>query len=338
MKLKVAINGFGRIGRVALRIAQKNLSDNVEIVAINARADVETLAHLFTYDSCYGKFEGTVEVKDNDTIIVNGKEIKILREDDPINLPWKEMGIDIVIESTGVYNDRESCMKHINAGAKKVIITAPGKNEDKTIVMGVNEESYNQETDNIISNASCTTNCLAPIIKVIDKKFEVVKGLMTTIHSYTNDQRILDKTHKDLRRARSAGDSIIPTTTGAAKAIAKVLPKLDGKLNGFSVRIPTSSVSMVDLVCELKTSVTKEEVNATLKEASQNELKGILGYNELPLVSIDYKKDSMSSTIDALSTMVIDNNMVKIISWYDNEYGYSCRTIDLVNYVASFMI
>lgn len=338
MKLKVAINGFGRIGRVALRIAQKNLSDNVEIVAINARADVETLAHLFTYDSCYGKFEGTVEVKDNDTIIVNGKEIKILREDDPINLPWKEMGIDIVIESTGVYNDRESCMKHINAGAKKVIITAPGKNEDKTIVMGVNEESYNQETDNIISNASCTTNCLAPIIKVIDKKFEVVKGLMTTIHSYTNDQRILDKTHKDLRRARSAGDSIIPTTTGAAKAIAKVLPKLDGKLNGFSVRIPTSSVSMVDLVCELKTSVTKEEVNSALKEASQNELKGILGYNELPLVSIDYKKDSMSSTIDALSTMVIDNNMVKIISWYDNEYGYSCRTIDLVNYVASFMI
>ncbi len=338
MKLKVAINGFGRIGRVALRIAQKNLSDNVEIVAINARADIETLAHLFTYDSCYGKFEGTVEVKDNDTIIVNGKEIKILRENDPINLPWKEMGIDIVIESTGVYNDRESCMKHINAGAKKVIITAPGKNEDKTIVMGVNEESYNQETDNIISNASCTTNCLAPIIKVIDKKFEVVKGLMTTIHSYTNDQRILDKTHKDLRRARSAGDSIIPTTTGAAKAIAKVLPKLDGKLNGFSVRIPTSSVSMVDLVCELKTSVTKEEVNATLKEASQNELKGILGYNELPLVSVDYKKDSMSSTIDALSTMVIDNNMVKIISWYDNEYGYSCRTIDLVNYVASFMI
>lgn len=338
MKLKVAINGFGRIGRVALRIAQKNLNDNIEIVAINARANAETLQHLFTYDSCYGKFEGVVEVKDNETLIINGKEIKILRESDPINLPWEEMGIDIVIESTGVYNDKESCMKHINAGAKKVIITAPGKNEDKTLVMGVNEKSYNPDVDNIISNASCTTNCLAPIVKVLDKKFGIEKGLMTTIHSYTNDQRILDKTHKDLRRARSAGDSIIPTTTGAAKAIAKVLPQLDGKLNGSSVRVPTSSVSMVDLVCELKTNVTKEEVNSILKEASQNELKGILGYNELPLVSIDYKKDPMSSTIDALSTMTIGDNMVKIISWYDNEFGYSSRTIDLINYIASFMI
>ena len=338
MKLKVAINGFGRIGRVALRIAQKNLNDNIEIVAINARANAETLQHLFTYDSCYGKFEGVVEVKDNETLIINGKEIKILRESDPINLPWEEMGIDIVIESTGVYNDKESCMKHINAGAKKVIITAPGKNEDKTLVMGVNEKSYNPDVYNIISNASCTTNCLAPIVKVLDEKFGVEKGLMTTIHSYTNDQRILDKTHKDLRRARSAGDSIIPTTTGAAKAIAKVLPQLDGKLNGSSVRVPTSSVSMVDLVCELKTNVTKEEVNSILKEASQNELKGILGYNELPLVSIDYKKDPMSSTIDALSTMTIGDNMVKIISWYDNEFGYSSRTIDLINYIASFMI
>lgn len=338
MKLKVAINGFGRIGRVALRIAQKNLNDNIEIVAINARANAETLQHLFTYDSCYGKFEGVVEVKDNETLIINGKEIKILRESDPINLPWEEMGIDIVIESTGVYNDKESCMKHINAGAKKVIITAPGKNEDKTLVMGVNEKSYNPDVDNIISNASCTTNCLAPIVKVLDEKFGIEKGLMTTIHSYTNDQRILDKTHKDLRRARSAGDSIIPTTTGAAKAIAKVLPQLDGKLNGSSVRVPTSSVSMVDLVCELKTNVTKEEVNSILKEASQNELKGILGYNELPLVSIDYKKDPMSSTIDALSTMTIGDNMVKIISWYDNEFGYSSRTIDLINYIASFMI
>lgn len=338
MKLKVAINGFGRIGRVALRIAQKNLNDNIEIVAINARANAETLQHLFTYDSCYGKFEGVVEVKNNETLIINGKEIKILRESDPINLPWEEMGIDIVIESTGVYNDRESCMKHINAGAKKVIITAPGKNEDKTLVMGVNEKSYNPDVDNIISNASCTTNCLAPIVKVLDEKFGIEKGLMTTIHSYTNDQRILDKTHKDLRRARSAGDSIIPTTTGAAKAIAKVLPQLEGKLNGSSVRVPTSSVSMVDLVCELKTNVTKEEVNNILKEASQNELKGILGYNELPLVSVDYKKDPMSSTIDALSTMTIGDNMIKIISWYDNEFGYSSRTIDLINYIASFMI
>lgn len=337
MKLKVAMNGFGRIGRVALRIAQENLSNNLEIVAINARANAETLAHLFAYDSCYGRFEGAVEVKDNDTIIVNGKEIKILRESDPANLPWKEMGVDIVIESTGVYNDRESCMKHINAGAKKVIITAPGKNEDITLVMGVNNEKYDPENHNIISNASCTTNCLAPFVKVLDNKFGIERGLMTTIHSYTNDQRILDKTHKDLRRARSAGDSMIPTTTGAAKAVAKVLPQLEGKLNGFAVRVPTSSVSMVDLVCELKTNVTKEEINTALKEASNNELKGILGYSELPLVSVDYKKDPMSSTIDALSTMVMADNMVKVVSWYDNEYGYSCRTVDLVNYVASFM-
>jgi glyceraldehyde 3-phosphate dehydrogenase len=334
MTVKVAMNGFGRIGRAVLRIAQENLMDGVELVAINARAESETLAHLFKYDSCYGKFNGTIEVDGEDKIIVNGKEIKILRESDPAKLPWKELGVDIVIESTGIFNSREGAIKHIEAGAKKVIITAPGKNEDVTIVMGVNENDYNAEKHHIISNASCTTNCLAPFAKVLNDKFGIVKGLMTTIHSYTNDQRILDKTHKDLRRARAAGESIIPTTTGAAKAVAKVLPELNGKLNGFAVRIPTPNVSLTDLVCELKTKATAEEVNAALKEASEGSMKGILGYSEEPLVSVDYKQDPRSSIIDGLSTMTIEDNMVKVVSWYDNEWGYSCRTVDLVNYVA----
>ncbi|WP_291578796.1 type I glyceraldehyde-3-phosphate dehydrogenase [Clostridium sp. UBA6640] len=334
MTVKVAMNGFGRIGRAVLRIAQENLMNDVELVAINARAESETLAHLFKYDSCYGKFNGTIEVDGEDKIIVNGKEIKILRESDPAKLPWKELGVDIVIESTGIFNSREGAIKHIEAGAKKVIITAPGKNEDVTIVMGVNENDYNAEKHHIISNASCTTNCLAPFAKVLNDKFGIVKGLMTTIHSYTNDQRILDKTHKDLRRARAVGESIIPTTTGAAKAVAKVLPELNGKLNGFAVRIPTPNVSLTDLVCELKTKATAEEVNAALKEASEGSMKGILGYSEEPLVSVDYKQDPRSSIIDGLSTMTIEDNMVKVVSWYDNEWGYSCRTVDLVNYVA----
>lgn len=334
MTVKVAMNGFGRIGRAVLRIAQEDLMDGVELVAINAKAESETLAHLFKYDSCYGKFNGTIEVDGEDKIVVNGKEIKILRECDPAKLPWKELGVDIVIESTGIFNSREGAIKHIEAGAKKVIITAPGKDEDITIVMGVNENDYNAEKHQIISNASCTTNCLAPFAKVLNDKFGIVKGLMTTIHSYTNDQRILDKTHKDLRRARAAGESIIPTTTGAAKAVAKVLPELNGKLNGFAVRIPTPNVSLTDLVCELKTKVTVEEVNAALKEASEGSMKGILGYSEEPLVSVDYKQDPRSSIIDGLSTMIIEDNMVKVVSWYDNEWGYSCRTVDLVNYVA----
>ena len=335
--LKVGINGFGRIGRNVLRIAQERLDKDIEIVAINARAEAETLAHLFTSDSCYGIFKGNVEVKDENTIKINSNEIKILRHNDPEEIPWKELGVDVVIESTGLFTQKEKASKHIKAGAKKVIITAPGKGEDITIVMGVNEDDYDNEKHNIISNASCTTNCLAPMAKVLDEKFGIEKGLMTTIHAYTNDQRILDKNHKDLRRARAAAESMIPTTTGAAKAVSKVLPQLEGKLNGFSVRVPTPTVSMVDLVCELKKDVTLEEVNNVLKEASKGKLNGILGYCDKPLVSIDYRGDSRSSIIDALSTMVIDKNMVKVVSWYDNEWGYSTRTVDLVNYVAKNM-
>ena len=334
MKIKVGINGFGRIGRAVLRIAENRLDDNIEIVAINARATSETLAHLFTYDSCYGTFKGDVEVIDEDTISINSKEIKILRYSNPSELPWKELGVDIVIESTGLFTSKEQASKHIDAGAKKVVITAPGKDEDITIVIGVNEDKYDFKNHNIISNASCTTNCLAPIVKVLDETFGIEKGLMTTIHSYTNDQRILDKTHSDLRRARAAGESMIPTTTGAAKAVSKVLPQLEGRLNGTSVRVPTPTVSLVDLVCELSKDVTVEEVNKAFEIASKNELKGILGFSNKPLVSIDYKEDERSSIIDGLSTMLIENNMVKILSWYDNEWGYSTRTVDLVNYIA----
>ncbi len=334
MKARVAINGFGRIGRMVLRIVEENDFKDFEIVAINARSDAKTLAHLFKYDSSYGVFRGRVETDEKENIIINDKKINVLKENNPSNLPWKELGVDIVIESTGKFTNREDAQKHIDAGAKKVIITAPGKNEDKTIVIGVNENEYDNNKHNVISNASCTTNCIAPVVKVLDEEFGIVKGLMTTIHAYTNDQQILDKTHKDLRRARSAGVSMIPTTTGAAKAVAKVLPKLEGKLNGFAVRVPSPSVSMVDLVCEFSRDVTKEEVNKALKKASEKELNGVLGYSDLPLVSIDYKQTSESSIIDGLSTMVNNGNMVKVVAWYDNEWGYSCRTVDLVSYVA----
>ena len=332
--IKVGINGFGRIGRNVLRIAQERLGSDIQIVAINARADANTLAHLFKYDSCYGIFNGDIEVKDNETILINSNEVKILRNSDPADIPWGELGVDIVVESTGKFRDRESASKHLVAGAKKVIITAPAKGEDITVVIGVNEKDYDNEKHNIISNASCTTNCLAPFAKVLDEKFGIEEGLMTTIHAYTNDQQLLDKTHKDLRRARAAAESMIPTTTGAAKAVAKVLPQLEGKLNGFSVRVPTPTVSLVDLVCTLKKGATIEEVNAALKEASEGELKGILGYCDLPLVSIDFRGDSRSSIIDALSTMAIGDKMFKVVSWYDNEWGYSTRTVDLVKYVA----
>lgn len=337
MSIKVALNGFGRIGRSVLRIAQDSFDENIEIVAMNARANTETLVHLFKYDSCYGRFNGTAEAVGEDKMIINGKGIKIFREADPANLPWKELGIDIVVESTGKFKDREGAMKHIQAGAKKVIITSPGKNEDVTIVVGVNDEKYNPDKHNIISNASCTTNCLAPFAKVLNDKFTIVKGLMTTIHSYTNDQRILDKTHKDLRRARAAAESIIPTTTGAAKAVAKVLPDLEGKLNGFAVRVPTPTVSLTDLVCEIEKKATKEEINKVFEEAAKGSMKGILGYSEEPLVSVDYRGDERSSIVDGLSTMVIGDNLVKVVAWYDNEWGYSCRTVDLVKYVAKFM-
>ncbi|CEO11020.1 glyceraldehyde-3-phosphate dehydrogenase [[Clostridium] sordellii] len=338
MKTRVAINGFGRIGRMVLRIVEENGFDNFEIVAINARSDAKTLAHLFTYDSSYGIFRGKVEVDDKDNIVINDRKIKVLKENNPENLPWNELDVDIVIESTGKFTKREDAQKHIKAGAKKVIITAPGKNEDKTIVMGVNENEYDNSIHHIISNASCTTNCIAPVVKVLDEEFGIEKGLMTTIHAYTNDQQILDKTHKDLRRARSAGVSMIPTTTGAAKAVAKVLPDLEGKLNGFAVRVPTPSVSMVDLVCELSRDVTVGEINNAFEKASQRELNGILGYSELPLVSVDYKQTSDSSIVDGLSTMVNNGNLVKVVAWYDNEWGYSCRTVDLVAYVAKELL
>jgi len=336
MCVKIAINGFGRIGRVALRIAQENLYEGAEIVAINARADAETLAHLFTYDSCYGTFKGEVLAQGN-SLIINGKQIKVFNEKEAKNLPWKELGVDIVIESTGIYKKREKAMQHIQAGAKKVIITSPAEDEDITIVMGVNDEKYNHQKHHIISNASCTTNCLAPFAKVLDEQFGIIKGSMTTIHSYTNDQKILDKTHKDLRRARAAGESIIPTSTGAAKVLEKVIPNLKGKINGSALRVPTAAVSITELICEMSAEISVEKVNDAFKYASQHELKGILGYSEKPLVSIDYKGDDRSSIVDGLSTMVIGKNFLKVLAWYDNEWGYSARTIDLANLVASEM-
>ncbi len=331
MKTKVGINGFGRIGRNAFKIAFERNVD-FEIGAINAITHPATLAHLLKYDSCFGTFTGTVEAKD-DAIIVNGKEIKILAVRDPEELPWKDLGVEVVLESTGLFRKKPDAEKHIKAGAKKVIISAPATDEDVTIVMGVNETIYDPMAHNIISNASCTTNCLAPVAKVIDQEFGIVKGLMTTIHSYTNDQKILDLPHSDLRRARAAALSIIPTSTGAAKAVSLVLPQLQGKLNGMAMRVPTPAVSVVDVVFELKQKATKEDVNAALRNAAEVELKGILGYTEEPLVSIDFKSDERSSVIDGLSTMVLEDNMVKIIAWYDNEWGYSSRVIDLIEYV-----
>ena len=333
MTLKVGISGFGRIGRDVLRIYMEEGFRDFDIVAINASGDLNTLAHLFKYDTLYGKFNGTIEV-DGDSMIINGKRIKFVAHRNPEEIPWKDLGVDLVIESTGAFRDREGVSKHIKAGAKKVLITAPAKNEDITIVMGVNEDKYDPEQHNIISNASCTTNCLAPLTKVILEKFGINKGLMTTVHAYTNDQQILDKRHKDLRRARAAAESIIPTTTGAAKAVALVIPELKGKLNGFAMRVPTPTVSVVDVVFEVGKPTTAEEVNAALKEAADGELKGIMGYSDEPLVSIDYRKDPRSSIIDGLSTMVIDN-MVKVVSWYDNEWGYSHRVVDLASYIAN---
>lgn len=331
MSVKVAINGFGRIGRNAFKVAVEQ-ERNWEIVAINDLTDPETLAHLLKYDTLYGRFDGEIEAKEN-SIIVNGKEIKIFAERDPEKLPWKELGVDIVIESTGIFRSKDQAMKHINAGAKKVIISAPAKKEDITIVMGVNEKSYDPKNHHVLSNASCTTNCLAPFAKVLDEKFGIKKGLMTTIHAFTNDQRILDLPHEDLRRARAASQSIIPTTTGAAEAVALVLPQLKGKLSGMAMRVPTPTVSVVDLVLETEKNTTKEEVNRVLKEAAEGDLKGILMFSEEPLVSMDYKQDPHSSIVDGLSTAVMGDNMVKVIAWYDNEWGYSVRVVDLVSYV-----
>ncbi|MED4312885.1 type I glyceraldehyde-3-phosphate dehydrogenase [Heyndrickxia coagulans] len=332
MAVKVGINGFGRIGRNVFRAALGN--PNVEIVAINDLTDAKMLAHLLKYDSVHGNLEEEVTV-DGDYIVVGGHKVKVLAEREPANLGWGDLGVEVVVESTGRFTNRDAAAKHLEAGAKKVVISAPGKNEDITIVMGVNEEKYDPKNHHVISNASCTTNCLAPFAKVLQEKFEIKRGMMTTVHSYTNDQQILDLPHKDYRRARAAAQSIIPTTTGAAKAVALVLPELKGKLNGMAMRVPTPNVSVVDLVAELGKDVTVEEVNAALKAAAEGELKGILAYTEEPLVSRDFNHTTVSSTIDALSTMVIEGNMVKVVSWYDNEFGYSNRVVDLVEYIAS---
>ena len=332
MAVKVGINGFGRIGRNVFRAALNN--PNVEIVAVNDLTDANMLAHLLKYDSVHGKIDAEVSV-DGNNLIVDGKTIQVSAERDPAKLTWGAQGVDIVVESTGFFTDREGAAKHLEAGAKKVIISAPASNEDITIVMGVNEDKYDAASHHVISNASCTTNCLAPFAKVLNEKFGINRGMMTTIHSYTNDQQILDLPHKDYRRARAAAENMIPTTTGAAKAVALVLPELKGKLNGGAVRVPTPNVSLVDLVAELGKEVTVDEVNAALQEAAEGDLKGILGYSEEPLVSGDYNGNNNSSTIDALSTMVMEGNMVKVISWYDNETGYSNRVVDLAEYLAS---
>lgn len=333
MSMKVGLSGFGRIGRDFLRAYAENNVNDFELVAINASGNLEDLAHLFKYDTMYGRFNGSIEVVE-DGFILNGKKIKVVGHRDPVEIPWAELGVDLVVDSTGAFRDREGLSKHIQAGAKKVIVTAPAKGEDITIVMGVNDDKYDPENHHIISNASCTTNCLAPVAKVILEKFGINKGLMTTVHAYTNDQQILDKRHKDLRRARAAAANIVPTTTGAAKAVALVLPELKGKLNGFSVRVPVPTVSLVDVVFEVEKETTVEEVNKALKEASEGPLKGILGFSEEPLVSSDYIGDPRSSIVDGLSTMVI-GNMVKIVAWYDNEWGYSERVLDLVKLVAN---
>lgn len=333
MGTKVAINGFGRIGRLVYRAMFDN--EALDIVAVNDLCDAAANAHLLKFDSVHGTWDKDVSVAGDDVMVVEGKEVKVFAERDPKNLPWKELGVDIVIEASGVFRDANKARAHIEAGAKKVIITAPGKNEDGTFVMGVNEKDYDPAKHHIISNASCTTNCLAPFAKVVDAEFGIVKGLMTTIHSFTNDQRILDQAHKDMRRARTASSSIIPTTTGAAKAVALVLPQLKGKLNGFAMRVPTPNVSVVDLTVELEKPATAEEINAAIKKAAEGEMKGILGYSDLPLVSIDYNHCNISSVVDGLSTMVIGDNMAKIVAWYDNEWGYSCRVVDLAAYVAS---
>lgn len=333
MAMKVGLNGFGRIGRDFVREYFEGEVEDFELVAINASGKLEDLAHLFRYDTNYGKFDGEIEAVE-DGFVINGKKISVTAQRDPKEIPWKDLGVELVVDSTGAFRDREGLSKHLEAGAKKVIVTAPAKGEDVTVVLGVNEEKYDPENHNIISNASCTTNCLAPVAKVILDKFGVEKGLMTTVHAYTGDQKLLDNRHKDLRRARAAAVNVVPTTTGAAKAVELVLPELKGKLNGFAIRVPIPTGSLVDVTFQVEKGTTTEEVNKVLKEASENEMKGILGYSEEPLVSSDYVGDPRSSIVDGLSTMVIDD-MVKVVSWYDNEWGYARRVIDLTELVAT---
>jgi len=333
MATRVGINGFGRIGRQSLKALIERAPD-VEVVAVNDLVDTSMNALLFKHDSTYGAYPGDVSHTD-DAIIVDGREIKVLKEKDPATLPWGDLGVDLVVESTGIFTDAVKARAHIDAGAKKVIITAPAKNEDITVVLGVNEEKYDPASHHIISNASCTTNCLAPAAKIVHDLLGIQRGLMNTIHSYTNDQRILDVAHKDPRRARSAGQNIIPTTTGAAKALALVIPDLKGKFDGFSLRVPTPTVSVVDFTAEVSRETSVEEINAAFRTAAEGPMKGIIGVSDEPLVSMDFKGDERSSIIDSASTMVIGGTMVKVIAWYDNEWGYSCRVADLVAHVAA---
>ena len=327
---RVAINGFGRIGRMVFRQAIKESA--FEIVAINASYPSETLAHLIKYDTVHSKFDGTVEAFE-DHLLVDGKMIRLLNNRDPKELPWTDLGVEVVIEATGKFNSKEKAILHVEAGAKKVILTAPGKNEDVTIVVGVNEDQLDITKHTVISNASCTTNCLAPVVKVLDEQFGIENGLMTTVHAYTNDQKNIDNPHKDLRRARACGQSIIPTTTGAAKALAKVLPHLNGKLHGMALRVPTPNVSLVDLVVDVKRDVTVEAINDAFKTVANGALKGIVEFSEEPLVSIDFNTNTHSAIIDGLSTMVMGDRKVKVLAWYDNEWGYSRRVVDLVTLV-----
>ena len=332
--VRVAINGFGRIGRNFLRCWLTRENSNLELVAVNNTSDPRINTHLLKYDSLLGRLDADISY-DADTMTVNGNVIKCYSDRNPSNLPWKEWGIDLVIESTGVFNSEEGASRHIEAGAKKVLITAPGKGGHVgTYVMGVNDQDYEHDKQNVVSNASCTTNCLAPVVKVINDHFDIIKGTMTTTHSYTGDQRILDASHRDLRRARAAAINIVPTTTGAAKAVALVIPEMKGKLNGIALRVPTPNVSIVDLVAQVSKKTITEEVNEVLKNASQTSMKGILGYTEEPLVSIDYRKTNESATIDSDLTLVMDGDMVKVIAWYDNEWGYSQRVVDLAELVA----
>ena len=334
MATKVGINGFGRIGRLALKAINQRVANKLEVVVVNDLTDAKTNAHLFKYDSNYGAYPGRVEAKD-DSIIVDDREIKVLAERDPAKIPWRDYGVDIVIESTGLFTQAAKAASHLQGGAKKVIISAPAREEDITVVLGVNEEQYDSTKHRIISNGSCTTNCIAPVVKVLHQNFGVNRGLMTTIHSYTNDQRILDVFHRDLRRARAAATNIIPTTTGAARVVGIVIPELQGKLHGIAIRVPTSVVSIVDFVADLDREVTAEEVNHAFQRAAEGELKGIVEYCDEPLVSSDFKGNSASAIFDALSTMVMGGNMVKVLAWYDNEWGYSCRLADLAAYIAS---
>ena len=334
MAIKVGINGFGRIGRNVLRAAKAMGAKELDFVAVNDLTDTRTLAHLLRYDSVHGRYQGDVDT-DSEGLVVDGDKIKVLSEKDPAALPWKALGVDVVLESTGRFTDKETASKHLTAGAKKVVISAPAKGEDITIVMGVNHEKYDAGKHHILSNASCTTNCLVPVVKVIIDNFGFVNGFMTTVHSYTNDQQILDLPHKDLRRARAAALSIIPTTTGAAKATSLVIPEVKGKLDGVSLRVPTPDVSLVDLTCTVTKTTTIEEVNAAFKKAAAGPLKGILEVSDEPLVSVDYIGNLMSSTVDSMSTNVIDGKLVHVSSWYDNEMGYSARCVDLLKYLAA---